>query len=234
MNHSSPPPAPAEDPLVEHATRIVLRPLANPLPLGFLALATGTLLLSGLQLGWLHPTEGHQVSLVLLAFVAPLQITASILGFLARDAVAGTGMGVLAGTWLSISLVMRDAPPAATSHALGLLLLVAAVAMLVPTAGSALGKLVATAVLATTAVRFAATGAYQLTDSTAWKEVAGVIGLVLCAVAFYAALAMLLEDVRRTTLLPTFRRARGRSSIRGNLRDQLIQLEHEAGVREQL
>jgi len=31
------------------STRIVLRPIANPLPLGFIALATGTLLLSGLN-----------------------------------------------------------------------------------------------------------------------------------------------------------------------------------------
>ena len=35
-------------------TRIVLRPIGNPLPLGFLALAAGTLLVSGLQLGWLQ------------------------------------------------------------------------------------------------------------------------------------------------------------------------------------
>ena len=37
------------------ATRVVLRPIANPLPLGFLALCAGTLLVSGLQLGWLAP-----------------------------------------------------------------------------------------------------------------------------------------------------------------------------------
>src|SRR5436190_20583815 len=100
-----------DDPLVERATRIVLRPIANPLPLGFVALAAGTLLLSGLQLGWLQPAEGHTVALMLLAFVAPLQLIASIFGFLARDVVAGTGMGILAGTWLSISLVTRDQPP---------------------------------------------------------------------------------------------------------------------------
>jgi uncharacterized protein len=37
------------------------------------------------------------VALILIAFVFPLQLVASILGFLARDVVAGTGMGVLAG-----------------------------------------------------------------------------------------------------------------------------------------
>jgi hypothetical protein len=44
---------------VSGSARIVLRPIASPLPLGFLALAGGTLLLSGLQLGWLAPAQGR-------------------------------------------------------------------------------------------------------------------------------------------------------------------------------
>jgi uncharacterized protein len=43
---------------VARAARIVLRPIGNPLPLGFLALAAATLLVSGLQLGWLNPPRG--------------------------------------------------------------------------------------------------------------------------------------------------------------------------------
>ena len=103
------------------AARVVLRPIANPLPLGFLALAGGTLLVSGLQLGWLAPAQGDDVALCVLAFVFPLQLVASVFGFLGRDVVAGTGMGVLAGTWLAIALVTLSAPaPGATSDALGL------------------------------------------------------------------------------------------------------------------
>lgn len=56
------------------AARVVLRPIGNPLPMGFLALAAGTLLLSGLQLGWLRPTDGKQVALALIAVVFPLQL----------------------------------------------------------------------------------------------------------------------------------------------------------------
>ena len=96
---------------VDHAARVVLRPIGNPLPLGFLALAGGTLLVSGLQLGWLQQEEGQQVALILIAFVFPLQLVASIFGFLARDVVAGTGMGVLAGTWLSIALIQLTGEP---------------------------------------------------------------------------------------------------------------------------
>ena len=219
---------------VDRAARIVLRPIGNPLPLGFLALAGGTLLVSGLQLGWLEPKDGQHVALILLAFVFPLQLVASIFGFLGRDVVAGTGMGVLAGTWLSISLVQLTSPPGSTSDPLGMLLLLSATAMLVPAAASSMGKLVPALVLVTTAVRFATTGLYELTASSAWQDAAGVVGLVLCGLALYAALAMVLEDAKRQTILPLGRRDLGADSIGGNLDEQLRRIEREAGVREQL
>jgi uncharacterized protein len=200
-------------------SRIMLRPLGNPLPLGFIALAGGTLLVSGLQLKWLEPAEGTQVALVLIAFVFPLQLVASVLGFLARDVVAGTGMGILSGTWLSIALVTLTGQPGATSDALGLFLLLAAVAMLVPAAAAAAGKLVATAVLATTSLRFATTGLYQLTASDGWKATAGAVGLLLCALALYAALAMALEDALGRAVLPLGRRAA--TDGEPGIRDQL-------------
>jgi len=212
----------------------MLRPIGNPLPLGFLALAAATLVVSGLQLEWLAPADGRDVALILIAFVFPLQLVTSVFGYLARDVVAGTGMGVLAGAWLSIGLVMLTSPPGSVSDALGLFLLLAALAMLVPAAAATTGKLVPALVLATTAVRFAATGLYQLTESDGWKTAAGVIGLVLCALAVYAALAMALEDARRETILPLGRRAAGRTSVGGGLDDQLARLEREAAVREQL
>jgi succinate-acetate transporter protein len=214
--------------------RIVLRPLANPLPLGFLALAAGTLLLAGLQLGWLGAEEGQAVALALLAFVFPLQLLASIFGYLSRDIVAGTGMGVLSGTWLTISLVMLTSPPGSTSDALGLFLLLAFVAMLIPGLAASFGKLVPAAVLGGAALRFGVTGIYELSASPTWEDIAGVVGLALCALALYTALAMALEDVRRHTVLPLLRRNSGRSSIEGSLSDQTAGLEHEAGVRGQL
>jgi uncharacterized protein len=218
----------------EAAARIVLRPLGNALPLGFLALAGGTLLVAGLQLEWLRPAEGRDVALVLLAFVAPLQLLACVLGFLSRDVVAGTGMGILAGTWGSIGLVMLNSPPGARSDALGLLLLLAAVAILLPAAGAATGKLVPAAVLATTAARFGTTGMYEITGDAPWRDVAGVVGLVLCALAVYAAAALVVEDVRRQTVLPLGRRGAGAASMGGDFGVQTERLEREAGVREQL
>src|SRR5215218_4132626 len=201
--------------MAERATRIVLRPLGNPLPLGFLALAAATLLISALQLDWLQPQEGSQVALILIAFVFPLQLLASILGFLSRDVVAGTGMGILAGTWLSIALITLTGPAGATSDPLGIFLLLAATAMAIPAAASA-------------------TGLYEITASSAWEDTAGIIGLALCAVAVYAAAAMAIEDVTHRTQLPLGRRDGGAASTSGHLDQQLARIEREAGVREQL
>jgi uncharacterized protein len=200
----------------------MLRPIGNPLPLGFLALAGATLLVSGLQLGWLSESEGRNVALILIAFVFPLQLVTALFGYLGRDVVAGTGMGILCGTWLSVGLVTLTSPAGSTSDALGLFLLLAAVAMLVPASAAASGKLVAVAVLGTTALRFACTGIYELTASDTWKDIAGVFGLALCAIAVYAALAIALEEARRTTVLPTGRRGAGRD------------VEDEPGIRPQL
>jgi uncharacterized protein len=84
----------------------------------------------------------------------------------------------------------------------------AACAMSIPVAASSLGKLATTAVLGRTALRFAVPGLYQLTGSGLWKDVAGIVGLVLSAVAVHAAAAMALEDARRRTVLPLGRRNR--------------------------
>jgi uncharacterized protein len=219
---------------IENAARIVLRPIGNPLPLGFLALAGGTLVVSGLQLGWLDTGESPHVALILLAFVFPLQLLASVFGFLARDVVAGTGMGILAGSWLALALIQLTSAPGSTSDALGLFLLLAGAAMIVPAAAAAPAKAVPTAVLATAGARFALTGLYELTGSATWEDVAGIVGLLLCALGFYAALAMALEDARRQTVLPLGRRGPGRESVGGNFDEQLTRIEREAGVREQL
>jgi hypothetical protein len=61
-----------------------------------------------------------------------------------------------------------------------------------------------------------------------------VIGLVLCVLAVYAALAMALEDAAGETRLPVLRRGSGRASLQGGLDDQPDRIEREAGVRQQL
>jgi succinate-acetate transporter protein len=218
----------------EDSTRIFLRPIASPLALGFLALGGATLVLSGLQLGWFAPQESSYVALALMAFGVPLQLLSSIFGFLARDPAAATGMGVLAASWFTIGLVKLDSAPAATSTVLGVFLVFSGSALLVPVVGAALGKLVPTIVLLTAALRFFLTGLYQLSANPGLQYAAGIIGLVLLGVAFYAALALTIEDVRRKTVLPLLRVGAGKKAVEGGAEDQGEGVGREAGVREQL
>jgi anti-sigma regulatory factor (Ser/Thr protein kinase) len=92
----------------------------------------------------------------------------------------------------------------------------------------------ASLVMLLTAVRFYLTGAYELSSGAGWKDAAGIIGLVLAAVAPYAGLAFELEDSRRATLLPTLRRGRARRALAEGLADEVTGVHHEAGVRRQL
>jgi succinate-acetate transporter protein len=211
--------------------QIVLRPVGHPLPLGFLALGVGTLALSALQLGWVAPTEGRVVALTALAFTAPLQLLASVLGFQARDTVAGSGMGVLSGAWAVLGLVLLTSPPGSTSGALGVVLLGVGAALAVP-AVSATGKVVAAVVLGTASTRFAVTGVAQLTGSARWQDAAGVIGLLLALLAMYAATAFALEDVHQRAVLPLVRRGRGRTDQ--TARECAADLATAPGVRTQL
>jgi succinate-acetate transporter protein len=219
---------------VAERTRIYLRPLAGPLSLGFLGLAAATFVVSGLNLGWVEPAEGKKVALCVIAFTVPLQFTASILGFLARDGVAATGMGVLSGTWLAIGLVLFTSKPGGTSDALGLFLLVAMAAVWAPASAAMRSKLVPAAVLSIAGIRFGTTGVYQLTASKAWEHTAGIVGLLLTALSIYAAYAAEHEDVTKRTVLPLGRRGKGSIAIEGTYAQQIAELYKEPGIRNQL
>src|SRR4051794_28522703 len=124
----------------QSATRIILRPIGSPLPLGLLALVPAGVMLSCQQVGAIDATELKTIAYLLLGFVVPLQLVACIFGFLARDSVAGTGLGLFAGAWLGSALTLLNAQPGTTSHAFGVFLLSVGAAMVVLVAGAAFGK----------------------------------------------------------------------------------------------
>lgn len=219
---------------VEQLSRVALRPIGSPLPLGFLALGGASLVLTGLQLGWVASAYGHSVGMVVIVFAVPLQALASVFGFLARDSVGGTGMATLAGTWLATGTVLLTSKSGSTSSALGLLLAFAGAALMVPTAAASLGKVAAAIVMFGAGGRFALTAVYELGGGTGWKQVSGWWGLGLCVVALYAALAFELEDTKRKTVLPVLRHGMSREAVNGDLSAELTHVWHEAGVREQL
>ena len=214
-------------------SRIVVRPLATPLPLGFLALGVATWSFAAVQLGWVPATEGRTVALGVLVLTVPLQLVAAVMGFLARDPVTATGMGILAGTWGAVCLATLTAPPGATSPGLGVILLGSAACLLVP-AVSARAKRVPAAVIVLSATRFAVTGVAHLDGGPTWMKVAGWIGVALALLSFYAALALELEGSESRTVLPLGRTGAARSALTGDLEAQLADVRHEPGVRRQL
>jgi len=178
------------------------------MPLGLFGLAAASFVVSGLDLGWVAPSQQRMVGVVLVAFPVGLQLTASVLCFLSRDGVAGSALGVLGASWLTVGTVYTIGPPGSTSGALGLLLVVVAAALMLSGAAAALTKLVPAAVLLLSGLRFALTGIYELSASERLHEAAGVIGLGLTALALYTAFALELEGTMGYAVLPLMRRKR--------------------------
>lgn len=216
------------------ATRIFLRPIATPFPLGFFALATASLLAAGAELSWFSASDQTLVAVVLVGFAFPLQLLASVFGFLGRDTVAATGFGVQGATWLVVGVAMLLSPPGHTSRVVGVLLCAAAAWVALCALGASLGKLGPALVLALTALRFLVTGLYELTGGAGIEDAAGIIGLVLVGTVAYVSLALEVENLQRQTILPLLRRGRGAEALSGDLATQTRSVHHEAGVREQL
>jgi succinate-acetate transporter protein len=215
-------------------TRITLRPIASPLPLGLLAVMSGGLLLSCMQIGAFPLKDQHTVALILLGFVVPLELVATIFCFLARDTVAATGLGVFTGAWFASALTLMSSPPGQTDKAFGVFLLSLAASMLVIVGGASFGKAGAALVILFGAARFGVAGLYELLGGTGLEHAAAVIGFALVATALYTALATEVEDVRGQRQLPLGRKADAAKALDEPFAVQLEHLEKEAGVRQQL
>ena len=213
---------------------ISLRPIGAPMPIGLFGLAAATFVLSGLQLGWVEPGEGKKVALVLIGFSFAAQLLAAVLSFLGRDGTVATAMSVLALSWLVVGLFLNTSPPGSTSDVLGLFLIFSGTAMAMTGLSATASKLVPAAVFLLAALRFLATAAYELSGGTGWERTAGVLGLVLFALALYAAWAAELEDALGRTVLPLGRRGKGKVAVHGSLLVQVKEVPTEPGVRTKL
>lgn len=216
------------------ASRIFLRPIGSPLPLGMAALAGASVMLTGYQLSWLPAAQGHLVALVILLFAVPLQYLASVFGFFSRDSAGGTGMALLGACWTVTGVLTLLSPPGSRSPVLGFLLFFASAVLLVPASAASLGKVAAAAAFVLAAARFALTGIYEYQGGAAVEHASGWVGLALCLVALYNAFAFEIEDTRHRTVLPVLRWGTGRTAIDGTEPAQVNGVENEAGVREQL
>jgi succinate-acetate transporter protein len=219
---------------LEGMTRIVLRPLASPLPLAFFAFGAGSLLLSGLQLGLIPTSETRSVALAQAAFVFPPLALSSVLAYLSRETLGATIMALISFSWLANGLIDLTTPPSSTNATQGLLALSLAAILLLVGVSAVLGKPLLGLVIALASARFATTGLYEMAGVTTLQTASGVLGCLIAAIALYGGLALGLEDLQGKTVLPIGRRGAARRAFEGDLGEQVGPVESEAGVRKQL
>jgi succinate-acetate transporter protein len=213
-------------------THIFLRPIGTPLALGMAGLAIASLVQSGFDLHWIAASEGLEVGLVLLAVPFFLQFLASVLAFLARDGTTGTATGVLSASWLAIALIHLASNGHHRSGALGLMLLAAGGLLLLSAIASLAIKPLPAAVFGVIGIRFLLAGAYELGATQGLATAAGIVGLVVVALAGYSVVAFDLEGLLHRTVLPTFRRGRAQAALNGAAPAALDDVVHEPGVRQ--
>jgi succinate-acetate transporter protein len=211
---------------------IFLRPIGTPLTIGMAGLAIASLVQSGFDLRWMDKSQAHDVGLILLAAPFVLQLVACVFAYLARDGAAGAALGVLATTWAAIGAIHLASSPGSRSGAIGLLLLAAGGVLALSAPAVASAKPLPALVFLLAALRFALGGIYQLGATGTWRDVAGIIGLVVLGLAAYCVLAFELEGQKRAPVLPTFRRGIGKLGRGAELGTELAAVAREPGVRE--
>jgi uncharacterized protein len=223
--------SPASGVLGPPGLRIVLRPMASPMPLGFYTVAIANVLVASLQLGIIGAGERRDVALLILPAFA-IQLIVGIACIAARDSIAATLMASFAGTWLADALFyLFGTPGSSSAYAVFSFTFCVFVAML---AVAARPKAALFAVLVVASPRFLVSGLAAATGNADVSKAAGCLGFLLAAVAIYTAFALLIEDVRGHTVLPIGRSGPARDAIEGTIESQLTGYEHMAGIRRTL
>lgn len=211
-------------------TRIVLRPLGSPLTVAMGGLAIASLVQSGLDLRWIGLDQTRETGLILVSVPFVLQLIASVLAYLARDATTGAALGVLALSWLALGLIHVTSSPGTRSGALGLMLLASGAVLIISASAVALAKPLPAVVVALAGLRFVLAGIYELGGTSFWQRCGAIIGLAVVALAGYCVLAFELEGQQHRPILPTFRRGRGRITPDADPRSQTAEITAEPGV----
>lgn len=196
-------------------SRVLLRPLASGLPLGFFAFAVGTVLLSALELQWAPLTQDSALMTLVLAFVVPLEALSGLFAFLAGDSGSASGLITLSAAWLAMSVTVLQGRPGALSLPLGIFLFSLTTVMLIMSVAAFAGKPLFGLLMLLGACRFALTGVYQAAGTAAAEHAAGWLGIPLALFALYGGLAALLTNSYRRPVPPFGPRGSGRTSLAG-------------------
>jgi succinate-acetate transporter protein len=214
--------------------RIAVRPYGSVVPLGFFAFGVGMFLYAALDAEWVKPAEGHEIGLMLVTFVGPLEGLSAVIAFLARDTLAGVALGLFAGSWFLSGFAALRAQAGVLSAGQGYFLIAFSIAVLLLSVVSWLGQPLIASLLTVATVRGFLAAAYELGGGKGWNQAAGWTALGIFFVAMYGGLAFLFEDAKGAAVLPLARRGSSREAIEGDLEAQLGGLAGEPGVRKHL
>ncbi|WP_332880992.1 GPR1/FUN34/YaaH family transporter [Streptomyces sp. NBC_00564] len=214
-------------------TRVMLRPIATSLPLGYLAFALGMIIMAADSLGWVDD-EQVLVGVLLASYVFPLQLVATVMAFLGRDTVGATTLGLFTTSWLAFGLLDIVSRPGSTPTVLGLFSISFGVVVAGLAVAASRAKPLFTVVLAICSLRAVLAGLHVLTGSSGLQRAAGYVALVATAAAAYLGFALLIESAWPRAVLPLLRRGEAVSAMNGKLSAVRPGLPGEPGVREQL
>jgi len=214
-------------------TRVVLRPYASPLPLGFFAFVVGMVLVAGVAFGWLGTADLTTVGTIMALFVFPLELMSTVFAVLTRDTAAATTLGLYSTSWVTLGVLYALDPTQQTSRAVGLFLVAFAVVLIPLTVGAFLGKALLAVVLTVSVMRAGFQAAYQL-GAPHWTDTAsGASALLLAGLGCCAGIVFMVEDLRGSSGL-VLRRGPARQALTDEPHDQFAEPPHEPGVRPQL
>ncbi len=214
--------------------RIVVRPYGSALPLGCFAFAVGNALTSAFALHWIPSTDQNVLALVLLAFVAPLELIPCIMAFLSRDTGGATAMGIFSAAWVVQGLNFITANGGGASPTMGIFLAFLAIFLGILAFVTFSDKPLLGALLTVAMLRSIGAALLQFGIAGAASPITAILGLLVTALALYSGLGFLLEDIKQRPLAMTFRRGEAKAALGGDLQHQLNRTTREAGVRDQL
>jgi hypothetical protein len=214
--------------------RVFVRPYGSSVPLGVLAFGIGMFMYAALDAPWVKAADTKTIGVMLVTFVAPLQLVATIIAFLARDTTAGVSLGLFAGAWATTGVLTLLSEPGKLDAAVGYFLIAFTIAALVLACVAWMGQPMFALLLTLSSTRALLSAIYELGGGRGWNQVGGWLACGIFCVAMYMGLAFLLEDAKGHAVLPIGRRGSSREAIEGDLAAQLKGIAGEAGVRKHL
>jgi len=188
--------------IVTERTEAAAPARANPAPLGLAAFALTTFVLSASNAGWY--TGGTTIVIGLAFFYGGLgQVIAGLWEFRNGNTFAGAAFSSYGGFWLAFGWMLQN-KQVINDPALGYVLLAWGIFTFLWFLGTLRTNLALMGVFLFLTLTFFALALFFLGVGSSWLQVGGYLGLITAVLAWYTALAGMLDAGKTAFKLPTF------------------------------